>query len=287
MRHFFLKLLVAAALALPAEAWGQSGWTRAQGSFFGKLDLSQLATGAYYAPTGAALQTNTFRQTSLNFYGEYGWKPRWTLIAALPLLRRNSFEGTEPVLGMGDLRLELKYRLTGDGGRIPVALSIAPELPTGRRNAFSESKAIAGERINLPTGDGEFNLWATLAASRSFGKWYASAFGAYNFRTAYQGLGFRDQYQLGLEGGWNPLRGLWLNTKLRAQFATGESKHPELGFARGDGTTYTLLSAEAFYKVGPRWGIAATYLTGGGWVAPLKNIYAAPYFSVGVVYERP
>jgi hypothetical protein len=282
IRFIFLFLGV---VALPALAIAQSGWTRAQGSFFGKLDFSRMAAKSYYTPTGNKLTTNAFHQNSFNFYGEYGLKKRWTIIAAAPLFRTNAFETTEPVSGMGDLRLELKYRLTKDT-KIPVALSIAPELPTGRRNATSKSKTVPGEQINLPTGDGEFNIWSTLAASKSFGKLYASAFAAYNFRTEYKGLAFRDQYQFGIEGGWNPVRKLWVNAKLRAQFATGENIHPELGFVRGDGTTYTLLSTEAFYKITKNWGLSAAYLTGGDWIAPLKNIYVAPFFSIGVVYEK-
>lgn len=285
MQSFLFKILVFSGLILPQIVFGQSGWTRQKGGVFAKIDFSRLAAGQYYSPTGAKLSTNTFHQNSLNFYGEYGWKPRWTIIAALPLLRQNAFDGTEPVFGAGDLRLELKYRLTKNS-KLPVSLSIAPELPTGRRNAFSNSKTVAGEKINLPTGDGEFNVWTTLAASKSFGKLYGSAFAAYNFRTKFEGLPFRNLYQFGIEGGWNPVRPLWLNAKLRAQFSSGESIHPELGFVRGDATTYTLASAEALYKFHKNWGLTATYLTGGGWIAPLRNIYVAPYFSVGVVYEK-
>lgn len=285
MHKFCIKILIIGGLFLPEIVFGQSGWTRQAGSFFAKIDFSRLAAEQYYTPLGTELSTNTFHQNSLNFYGEYGWKNRWTFIVAAPLYRQNSFDGTEPVGGIGDLRLELKYRLTKNN-QIPLALSIAPEFPTGRQNAFSASKTVAGEKINLPTGDGEFNVWTTLAVSQSFGKKYISGFAAYNFRTKYEGLPFRDLYQFGVEAGWCPLPKLWLNAKLRTQFSTGESRHPELGFVRGDATTYTLASAEAFYKINKNWGLAATYLTGGGWIAPLKNIYVAPYFSVGVVYEN-
>ncbi len=285
MKILFFKMMIFIGLTAFSTASAQSGWTRPKGSFFGKIDLSNLSANTYFSPTGTKLTTNTFRQTSVNFYGEYGLYNRLTLIAAAPLLRLNSFVGTETVAGQGDLRLELKYRLTKND-QIPIALSIAPELPTGRRNAFSNSKTMAGERINLPTGDGELNFWTTLAVSKSFEKAYFSGFAAYNFRTSYEGLAFRDLYQFGIEGGWNPARRLWLNAKLRAQFSTGESLHPELGFVRGDGTTYTLASAEAFYKFNKNWGAAVTFLTGGDWLAPLKNIYVAPYFSVGVVYEK-
>lgn len=281
MKCFLIALF---GLFLPAVGLAQSGWTRPKTSLFLKLDGSFLQSDKYYTPLGDALKTTTFKQNSLNFYGEYGFLERLTFIAQVPLLRQNSFETTESVLGFGDLRLEAKYRLTNNDW--PISLSIAPEIPTGRANAYAQNKADPNERINLPTGDGEFNLWTTLAASKSLGKTYASAFASYNFRTRYEGKNFRDLYQFGAEFGYNPWKPLWLNAKIRAQFSQGESRHPDLGFVRGDATTYTLASAEAFYKINNNWGISAAFLTGGNWIAPFQNIYIAPYFSVGVVYER-
>ena len=282
MKKIFLLSLVG---LLPIYMAAQSGWTRAPKGLFLKLDGSYLNATKYYNPDGNELTTSAFRQASLNMYGEYGFRKRLTFIVQAPLLRLNSFETTETVAGIGDLRLEVKYRLTGNNA-LPVSLSIAPELPTGRANAFAQNKNFPTDRINLPTGDGEFNVWATLAASKSFGKWYASVFAAYDFRTKYEGKAFRDLYQFGLEAGYNPWKPLWLNAKLRAQFSEGNSLHPDLGFVRGDATTYTLVSAEAFYKFSKNWGASATLLSGGNWVAPFRNIYIAPYFSVGVVYER-
>jgi len=278
------KALFFGLFLCPYFLFAQSGWTRAHKSLFLKLDASYLATDNYYNPNGDQIKTSIFRQTSYNFYGEYGFRPRLTFIIQAPLLRLNSFETTEVVAGIGDLRMEAKYRLTGN--QFPVSVSVAPEIPTGRANAFAANKTFPDDRINLPTGDGEFNVWTTLAASKSLGKIYVSAFTAYNFRGEYQDKKFRNLYQFGAEIGFNPWRPLWLNTKIRAQFSDGKSEHPELGFVRGDGTTYTLISVEGFYKITPQWGLTATYLSGGNWIAPFRNIYAAPYFSVGLVYER-
>ncbi|MBL7774783.1 MAG: hypothetical protein JNK89_02205 [Saprospiraceae bacterium] len=263
----------------------QSGWTRAPKSWFAKLDVSNLRAVDYYNPDGDRITTSAFQQSSLNFYGEYGFRERLTFVIQAPLLRLNKFETTNIAAGQGDLRLEAKYLLSDN--RFPIAFSLAAELPTGRANAYAENKVLAGDRINLPTGDGEFNLWSTLAASRSIGRlWYASTFAAYNFRTRYAGKSFRNLYQFGAEIGFHPWDPLWLNAKLRAQFSQGKSRHPDLGFVRGDATTYTLLAVEALYKFNNSWGIAASYLTGGDWIAPLQNIYVAPYFSVGLIFER-
>lgn len=280
-----MKSIFSICLVLfPYLLMAQGGWTRAQKSWFLKFDASHLNADRYVNPNGGELKTSAFRQTTFNLYGEYGFRKRLTFIINAPLLRLNSFETTEIAAGIGDLRLEAKYRLTGN--RFPVSVSIAPELPTGRANAYARNKAFPDDRINLPTGDGEFNVWATIAASKSFGKFYASAFTAYDFRTKYEGKKFRDLYQFGAEIGFNPWKPLWVNAKLRAQYSNGNSLHPELGFVRGDATTYTLASMEALYKFSKKWGVSATYLTGGDWIAPFRNIYLAPYFSIGVVYER-
>lgn len=278
------RIFLLGFLLVPVFAPAQSGWTRAAHSWFLKLDATHLSANRYFNPNGNEVKTSTFRQSSLNFYGEYGFRERLSFIAQVPLLRFNSFETTGQAVGLGDLRLEAKFRLTGNN--FPVSISIAPEIPTGRANAYATNKTNPTEQINLPTGDGEFNVWTTLAASKSFGKFYASAFSAYNFRTKFEGKKFRDLYQFGTEIGFNPWKPLWFNAKIRAQFSNGKSQYPGLGFVRGDGTTYSLISAEAYYKIGKHWGITGTYLTGGDWIAPFRNIYIAPYFSVGVVYEK-
>lgn len=281
MKIYFISLI---SLCLFYQGFSQSGWTKPKGEFFGKLDFSSLSSEKYYNPSGLKINTNNFTQRSLNWYGEYGITDKLTFITAMPLLRINAFETTEPVTGVGDLKVELKYQLKSQG--LPISISIAPEIPTGRSNAFSQSKTEPLERINLPTGDGEFNVWSTLAISKSIGKAYGSIYGAYNYRTKYEGLAFRDLYAFGLEFGLSPIKDLWVNAKTKAQFSTGDCEHPELGFVRGDATTYTLFSFEVYYKVTKNIGFSATYLTGTSFISPFRNIYIAPYFSVGVIYEN-
>jgi hypothetical protein len=277
------KLLILWIL-LPNLVLAQSGWTRAKGAYFAKLDVAHLTADTYYNPSGGRLNTNTFSQTSIHFFGEYGLKKRITLVASWPLLRVNRFETTKPVFGLGDLRLGAKYALMN--GAWPVSISITPEFPTGRANAFAESKIDPLERINLPTGDGEWNVWTTLAASKSFGKAYASLFGAFNARSKIDDQKLRNLYQLGAEIGVQPIKSLWVNAKLHGQNSIGQSKSPNLSFVRGDATTYTLLSGEVFYQFNQQFGLSATYLTGGNWIFPFKNIYIAPYFSLGMIYQR-
>jgi len=261
----------------------QSGWSRVRQSWYAKLDASVFRSSTYYNPDGEKVNSAEFRQNAINLYGEYGCTDRLTAIISWPLLRTNAFERTETVYGTGDLRLEAKYRFTGNAW--PVSISIAPEIPTGRANAMAENMDFPGNFINLPTGDGEFNVWATLAASKSLGQTYVSAFTAYDFRTAYEGMAFQDLYQFGAEFGWNPVKPVWIIGKARAQYSTGDSEHAELGFLRGDASEFTQYTLEASWQVTPRWGASFCFSNMDDFVAPLQNVYAAPTYTLGVFYK--
>lgn len=263
----------------------QGGWVRGKSELFSKVDYTHFNSTTYYAPNGDKIATAQFRQRELNVYGEYGITSRFTSILQMPLLRANSSENTNVVYGLGDAKIELKYRLTPDN-KIPIAISIVPELPIGRSNAFAKAKSNPLDIINLATGDGEWNVWSTVAASIPLGKVYFSAYGSYNFRTKYEGKDFQDIYQIGGEIGGNLIPNFWVNAKVKAQYSTGEGQHPELTFVRGDATTYTLLSAEALYFLTKNWGISATFLTGSDVLSNRKNIFLSPYLSIGIIYKN-
>ena len=141
----------------------QSGWTKEKTEGFYQLSFQSLKSKDYYSLEGDLLKTNQFSQQSLIFYGEYGVTDKFTIIANWPLQTWNGFETTETVSGIGDLRLEFKHALLKK--YFPLSISMAPELPIGRANHFAKSKVSDFEQINLPSGDGEFNVWTTLATS--------------------------------------------------------------------------------------------------------------------------
>lgn len=272
-------------LLLPSVwAAAQSGWTRTQGGLFVKGDLSTVTAERYFNPMGEEVITNRFYQANIGAYAEYGLKERLTLIGQGFLLRANTYEVTRPVFGQGDLQLHLKYRFTNN--RWPTAFSAGVDLPTGRANAFAQHKELPGVVINLPTGDGEFNFWFTLASSKSFGKFYATLFASYDLRTKYDGLPFRNLIQLGGELGYHPVDPLWLSFKPRMQFSEGESQYPQLGFIRGDGSTFSLYSFEAYYKPGDRWGYSIGMSMPAALPVKFHNVYAAPVLSLGIAFEK-
>ncbi len=278
-----MKRLSIFLFLLPLVSLAQSGWVPKKGAAFVKSDMFFFQATTYYNPSGEAVETSKFSQYTFHLYGELGLGKRLALIGYLPLVRWNQFETTTAAVGQGDLKVELKYGLLT--GKFPVAISIAPEFPTGRAAAFANNKSIPGDGIILPTGDGEFNVWTTLAASTSFGAGYASIYGAYNYRTTYQGLAFRDQYQIGAEIGYQPIKGLWLAAKAKIQESVGESQHPELGFVRGDATTFTGLTLSGLYQLNETWGVSAELGGSLPGLVAFRNLYVAPYYGVGVSWK--
>jgi hypothetical protein len=268
------------------NAQAQSGWVRDKKSAYLQLSYSYFASDNFYNLSGNKLTTNTFSQHSIHFYGEYGLLDRLTIIASVPLFRANQFKNTDSAIGVGDLMLQLKYALLK--GKFPLAIIIAPEFPTAKADNFATNKeSIFVDRINLPTGDGEFNLWTMLAVSHSFGDvpLYISAHAGYNFRTKYQEEEFNDQVRYGLELGYTIAQKLTLNTHLNG-FATVGNQPLTGDFIRSNGTSYNSYSIGAFYKLTEKLrltGQVQGYFDG---LNERKNLYSAPVFTLGLAWEK-
>lgn len=281
----YIYTFLTIALTLPAFMNAQSGWTKAKGTYFLKLDYSSYTSSDFRNNNGNRLKTSEFSQNAVSFYGEYGITNRLTAVTFIPLYKQNGYETTNKVSGFGDVKLELKYALLQKS--FPLSISIAPELPTGKKDNFAVNKNNPLERINLPSGDGEFNVWTTLAVSHSFtpSRLYASAYSAFNYRTKYKERNFQNQYQAGFELGYQFFDKLWLNSKV--SILTGIGAKPETAdFIRGDGTSYTGVSVGGLYEIGKNFGITAQYFNSNSAIVKAQNIYANNIFSVGIVYQK-
>lgn len=267
-----------------ANTQAQSGWTKGKGEGFFQTSFSTFASKVYYTLDGERLLTNEFRQQSIVFYGEYGVTDKFTLIANLPLQNFNGFETTETVSGFGDLRLEFKHAILKK--YLPLAISIAPEIPTGKANNFAKSQVNDFEQINLPSGDGEFNLWTTLASSFSLGDipLYGSLFGSYNFRTAYEGISFSDQIMVGIEMGYHVADLVWINGRLNGLTSVDEVV-TATDFVRGDGSEFTSYSFGASMSIYREFHLNLNYRNVGDFIFDRKNIYSGGVFTLGVFYQ--
>lgn len=269
---------------VPPKAVAQSGWTKQKREGFFQLGYTTFTSDQYFTLEGLLLTTNAFSQSSIVAYGEYGITDKFTIIGNLPLQTFNGFETTETVSGLGDLRLEFKHAILKK--YLPLAISVAPEIPIGKANNFANSIVNDFERINLPSGDGEFNVWTTLASSFALGNvpLYGSIFGSYNYRTQYDGLEFTDQIALGLEFGYKVADLVWLQARINA-LTSVEEVTVITDFVRGDGTEYTSYSFGAAVPVWKDIHVSLNYRNFNDWIFARKNIYSAGVLTFGVYYQ--
>ncbi len=270
----------------PSRLAAQSGWTKGKKEGFYQLSFQSMTSNDYYTLGGELLETNQFVQQSFVFYGEYGVTDRFTIIANLPLQTWNGFENTESVSGLGDLRLEFKHAILKK--YLPLTISVAPELPIGTANNFAKSTINDFEQINLPSGDGEFNVWSTLASSFSLpnAPFYGTIFAAYNMRTGYDGIQFSDQYALGAEIGYHIAKKFWVNARLNALATVGGDLLIATDFVRGDGTEFTSYSFGASVPVYKQFNLSLNYRNFNDLIFERKNMYSSGVVSIGVYYER-
>jgi len=273
------------ASAYSVSSFSQSGFTREKQNFFVKADYQFYNSVNYNNNKGTEIETSRFSQKTFSLYGEYGISERFAINANIPVFRLNGYETTNAVAGVGDLSVELKYALKK--GKFPIAVSIAPNLPTGTQQLFANSKLNNFDKIDLPTGDGEFNIWTTAAISHSFypKPMYASAFTSFNYRTKYKDRNFQNQFQTGVEFGYKFVNKLWLSGKIFV--LTGVGPQPMFAdFIRGDGSSFTGVTINTLYELGKHLGLSAQYFRCNSLIVDARNNYAACTFSFGLTYVK-
>lgn len=286
MKYYCLSISIFIGIALSFSAQAQNGWTRTKQSVYLQASAATFSSNEYYSTAGLLFdQGSTFRTHHLSLYGEYGLSDRLTALLNVPVLQLNSFNTTETVAGIGNVRLGGKYRLLK---HTPLALQIELDIPTNDGTNFANAKEPNDigiiEQINLPTSDGEFNIWSTLVFSQSSksGKTFGSVYASTNFRTQ----GYSHQWQAGLELGHLFFDQLYLIGKLKVQDDFTDNPRSVGSFLYGEGTTFTEMGLTAMYKLNNFWRLVASYSLNSGILIDQRNSYQGATFSLGVAYER-
>ncbi|MBD3638983.1 MAG: hypothetical protein HUJ25_16635 [Crocinitomicaceae bacterium] len=285
MKGITFRLLLVSTFGLFAiSGYGQNGWTRAKNGFYAQAVLSTFNTNEYYSTTGTLFNGgSTFRSNALLFYGEYGVTDRFNVLLDAPLLVLNKFSTTEMVAGVGSIKLGAKYRLLKN---FPLAAQIDFDIPTddGFNYATSTEPNSLGtyDQINLPTSDGEFNIWTTLAASHSIasGKTFGSIYGSFNFRTK----SFSHQIQAGFEIGQLLWDKLYVIGKFKIQEKIGSGSAGG-SFLYGEGTTFSRYNLTLLYKTNEHWKIVGGFSDFIGFPVPRRNLYDGFMFFLGASVE--
>lgn len=281
-----IYLLVIGFILVKFQANAQSGWTRKANSFYTQAVVSHYSTNNYYTTEGnLSDQGSTFNTNALILYGEYGIIERLTAIIDVPVIMLNSFSSTETVGGIGSIKVGFKYRLFK---KLPVALQADFDIPTDDGTKLAKAKTANAlgtfDEINLPTSDGEFNLWTTLVASHSFlrGKTYASVYTGVNFRTET----FSNQLKVGGEVGHLLFDKLYLIGKLGIlEKLTSGSGNQGGSFLYGEGTTFTSYGLTGIYKFPSQLSLVAGYFDYADFLVERRNIYDGGTFYLGLALE--
>ncbi|QSE98274.1 hypothetical protein [Fulvivirga lutea] len=279
----YLASFIGALLISVGSIQAQSGWTKKKGEYFLKLNYTTGSSDKYFTINGDELTTAEFTQSNASLYAEYGLTDKITLLAHGPIFRTQKFETTETISAIGDLPIGLKYSLLQ--GAIPLSIGLVVDIPLAKADNFANNKEIANTRINLPTGDGEWNYRLTLAASHSFYPTpvYVSAYSTYNYRTEYENTSFSDQLIAGVEGGVNIANKVWLSLSVQFQDTFGD---PEVvDFVRGEGTEFTAINVSATYMITERLGANASFFSYNDLIFNRVNLYSANIFGIGLTYE--
>ena len=270
-------VLLLSLLPLAARAGG--GWTKGQGHGYVKLGLTSVSTTSYHTLSGQTISTARFRQQVVGLYGEYGLTNRLETVLNVPLYRRAAFSGFTPGQGFGDAEIGLRYGLIQ--GAWPLAVGVALELPTGNARARGYDRQDPSSFINLPTGDGELNVWTRAALSHPLPNHpaYFTLDAGYNKRTQ----GFTDQFSAGLQVGYKVKDRAWLTASVRT-LANVRAPRPDrlASIGLGEGVAYSTLDLGVNY--------AATkhlWLTGNaaGGFGRLRNVYTGVQLTGGVAVE--
>ena len=264
-------------------SFGQSGWTKQKGELYAQLTYAQFSSTNFYTSNGTFFETNKFNQKTTTLYAEYGITNRFTTILNTSFFQANRFEGTNYATGLGNLKMEFKYALLK---KIPLSISVAPEIPLGAEDNFVTSKQPDDfgiiSQINLPTTDGELNVWTTLAISSTFlkNKFWTSYYFAHNSRTK----AFSNQFKTGVEVGFKVTEKLYLKTTFSALGYFTDEPNTDVSFIRGEGTRNSAFSIGAGYTVYKSWGLVAEYYQGINFPLKASNTYLGPLFSGGITY---
>ncbi len=287
MKNMGFRLVLGLALMFFLQKMGaQSGWARAKNDVYLQVGAGFLSSENYKNLAGERLKTTRFSQQNFVFYGEYGLTNRLTAIAQSAPLRINRYETTEAVAAPSDLRVELKYAILRK--KWPVSIAIGPEIPLGRRDNFARHKKPNDlgifETANLATTDGETNIWTTLAASSSWGKYkgWATVFSAYNLRTR----GFTDQFHGGFEVGYKITAPFYVKTRGAVLVSVSDEPNQNVPFFRGEGTEMSAVSAGFGWRFSRHFGVTADYWRCVSFPVKVRNAYVGPVIAVGIFYKK-
>jgi hypothetical protein len=273
------KIVLAVLISLTFSfAYAGGGWTSGKGKGYFKLGQSMIIADHYFTPAGDVIMIPTISQYVTFIYGEYGLTDRLDVVTYMPFFNRVTLNQLNDINGQiitpgdqlnsfGDTDITLKYGLLS-GKPTVLSASLTFGLPIGI--------AGGGESGTLQTGDGEFNQMLRVDVSRSFNKFYGSAYLGYNHRTN----NFNDEIRYGVEGGLSAAKWYFILRLFGIKPIENEDfvETGQINGIFGNNIEYLSFTPEVIYSFSDRFGASAAF--GGAFYA--KRILAAPNLTFGV-----
>lgn len=261
-------------------AFSGGGWIKQPRTIYAKIGLTTLSTNTFHGPDGSLITTADFTTQTLQLYSEYGILEDLSVVFDIPFLKHSKYVTSRAVTGFGDVGIEFKYGVVSTD--FPVAVGVRFELPTGDKNAFGRNLSNPDAFIYLPTGDGEFNVWARAYASHSLYPFpaFVTLDAGYNFRTHK----LTDQYQVGFQLGFTPVEDLWLFANVRRLALVGRPNTALIfnAIGVGEGVEYSSYGGGISYGFLPHLSISFDAASAFGTV---KNIYSGINVGFGVAVD--
>jgi hypothetical protein len=291
--NFKIAILLIFNILHTLNTAAQSGWTRNKGGFFGKTGYYIVSGDKYVNVDGQVTKANTFTQQAFTVYGEYGITKNITAILNYPFLKYNRYDITETVSGLGDPQLELRFALFK---KIPViSAGFGAEIPLSKKQNLAYHKIenpLLGvkEYVNLPTGEGDFKYWGSLSMSAGLGNTpgWLTIWGQYQVRgkDPQSKNDFHNRAKLGFELGYKWTTKFWTNARMAALYDAQKDKTGStVSITNGQSTQYTTLGLGASFEFIKNWSITFDYQNYNDFLVKRTNIYATPFFQLGVSAE--
>ena len=283
------SLFIAVFILIGTQLEAGGPWLKSKGQAYVKLSEWWTVFDEHYTDSGLKDPNLTTGVFNTFLYAEYGLNDKFNIIANIPVFSRNYMNNLrsnttdeilipgESINSLGDIELALKYQISKEGAKTPIALSVLFGLPTG--------KTEQGTFKNLQTGDGEFNQQVQIDIGRGFqigsSSAYVSAYTAFNNRSN----GFSEEFRYGLEVGMSLFQEkVWL---IGRAYGIESLKNGKAGdqisstsiFANN--SEHRSLSLELNYKFSERIGISANIAS----AVSGEIIAAASSYSIGVFYD--
>jgi len=280
----YALLSIVLVLVLVQPVMAQSGWVRKKGETFSQLSYAGYTSDTYYNLEGEQVETAEFYQHNLYLYSEYGISEKLSILMNVPLMRAQGFSTTESVWGIGDLRLDAKYGFFQEV--LPIAVSLGVEVPWAKPNRLAANED-GFSSIDLPTGDGEWNIHAGLSISQSLHPLpaYVNLSGGYNKRTSFEGQNFKDQWTVNTQLGYQFFDKVWLQVQLGVQQSI-EKPEGLVSFVRGDGSAFTQYGLNLSYLLNDAWGLGLQYYNNADFIIERVNVYESATLGFSVFFQK-